>query len=63
MKFTFIFFDEIKIFQIKWNFYFIYNRTAFYLAVEKKNPNVVKLLLSSEKIDFNIPYVFIKIYF
>lgn len=36
------------------------NKTAFYLAVEKENLDIIKLLLSYDKIDINIPYVFNK---
>lgn len=36
------------------------NKTAFYLAVEKENLDIIKLLLSYDKIDINIPHVFNK---
>ena len=29
-------------------------KTALYLAVEKENPEIIKLLLSNDKIDVNI---------
>lgn len=33
-------------------------KTALYLAIEKGNIEIIKLLLNCENIDVNIPYVF-----
>ena len=38
--------------------FFIFYRTILYLAIEKENVEIVKLLLSNDKIDANIPYIF-----
>ena len=35
-----------------------YYKTAFYLAVEKENIEIVKLLLTNEKLDINILNIF-----
>ena len=48
MKSTVISFNEILIKLYK---------TALYLAVEKENVEIIKLLLSNNKIDVNIPYI------
>ena len=48
MKFKIKYFNEI----IK-----LYNKTALYLAVEKENNEITKLLLNNDKIDVNIPYI------
>lgn len=32
-------------------------KTAFYVAVEKENIDIIKLLLSNDKIDVNIPCI------
>ena len=34
------------------------NKTAFYLAVEKRNIEIIKLLLNNDKLDVNIPHIF-----
>ena len=39
------------------------NKAAFYLAVEKGNIEIVKLLLSCDNVDVNIPYILYKIFF
>ena len=33
------------------------NKTVFYSAIEKENIEIIKLLLSNDKIDVNIPYI------
>lgn len=38
---------------------FIYNKTSFYIAVENGDAEVVSVLLNHNKIDVNIPYIFI----
>lgn len=38
-------------------------KTALYLAIEKGNIEIIKLLLNCENIDVNIPYVFFYYYF
>ena len=43
-------------------FYYLFDKTALYLAIEKENIEIVKLLLSNEKIDVNIINIFIFIY-
>ena len=35
----------------------ILHKTALYLAVEKENIDIVKLLLSNDNIDVNIPFI------
>lgn len=35
------------------------NKTPLYLAVENENIEIIKLLLSNEEIDVNIPYILI----
>ena len=45
MKFKIISFNEILIYFYK---------TALYLAIEKENLEIIKLLLMNEKIDINI---------
>ena len=47
MKFFNISFNEIQT---------LFNKTAFYLAVEKENIDIIKLLLANTKLDVNIPY-------
>ena len=39
-------------------FYFDFNKEAFHVAVEKNHLNIVKLLISSEKLDVNQLTVF-----
>lgn len=39
----------------------IFNKTAFYLAVEKKNIEIINLLLSDQKVDVNIPCILLVI--
>ena len=39
-----------------------YNKTAFYLAVEKENIEIVKLLLNNKQIDPNITYILAALY-
>ena len=39
------------------SFYYIY-KGALHIAVEKENIEIIKLLLSNEKLDINIPYIF-----
>ena len=34
-----------------------YNKTPLYLAVEKENLEIVKLLINNNKINLNIPYI------
>ena len=53
MKFKTISLDEIFIYFYK---------TALYLAVEKENIEIIKLLLSNDIIDVNIPYILIIFY-
>ena len=67
MKFKIIFFNDIQnsiyndiqnhIFQ--WNLKKKNYKTALYLAVEKENIEIIKLLLNNDKIDVNIPYILI----
>ena len=33
------------------------NKTVFYSAIEKENIEIIRLLLSNNKIDVNIPYI------
>ncbi len=43
-------------------FFYFFDKTALYLAIEKENIEIVKLLLSNEKLDINIINIFIFIY-
>lgn len=36
---------------------FSFHQTAFYTAVEQKNINIIKLLLTNNRVDINLPYV------
>ena len=49
-------FKHTTIYKIKKKIKF--NKTALYLAIEKENIDIVKLLLSNDKTDPNIRYVF-----
>lgn len=49
MKFNELLFNKIKIVWI--------NETSFYLAAEKENIEIIKLLLTIDNLDINIPYV------
>lgn len=35
---------------------FKFNKTPFYLAIEKRNIEIIKLLMKNNKLDVNIPY-------
>lgn len=35
----------------------LFNKTAFYMAVEMKNIDIVKLLLTNDKLNVNIPLI------
>lgn len=48
---------HIKIFLMKFAF-FLFNKMALHMAVEKGNPDIVQLLLNREEIDVNIRSVF-----
>ena len=37
-----------------------FQKTALYIAVEKENVEIVKLLIAQPNIDINIPYIFIQ---
>ena len=51
-------FNEIQNHIIEWNFDIILiYKTALYLAVEKENIEIVKLLLMNEKLDINLGYI------
>ena len=45
---------KIKNFNIIFSYF---HQTALYLAVEKENIEIIKLLLNTEKIDINIPCI------
>lgn len=47
-----------NIYLIKFHM-FIFNKTSFYIAVENGDAEVVSVLLNHNKIDVNIPYIFI----
>ncbi len=32
-------------------------KTAFYLAVERENIEIIKLLINHDKLDINLPYI------
>ena len=49
MKFKFIFFNEILI--------FFFYKTALLWAVQKENIEIIKLLLTNEKLDINSIYI------
>lgn len=40
------------------SFYFIFNKTALHIAVEKGNPEFVQLLLAHEELDVNSKLIF-----
>ena len=44
--------------KLKYSFY----KTALYLAVEKDNIEIIKLLLENEKANPNIPYIITRFY-
>ena len=44
-------FNQISIFLF-------FHKTALHVAVENKNYEIVQLLLSSDKINVNIPYIY-----
>ena len=48
MKSKIICFDEILVYFYK---------TALYLAIEKKNIEIIKILLLNDNINVNIPYI------
>ena len=59
MIFKTIFFNVIQNHIFEWNFNIIYVcKTALYLAVEKENIEIVKLLLTNDKLDINLLNIF-----
>lgn len=46
-------FYNLKIYEIISYF----NETILFIAIEKENTEIIKLLLSNDKIDVNIPFV------
>ena len=40
----------------------IFNITIFYLAIEKENIEIIRLFLTSDKFDINIPYIYRKLF-
>ena len=48
------------IFKYNFNIKIIY-KTALYLAVEEGNIEIVKLLLTNDKLDINLGYIFLNI--
>lgn len=57
MKLINIYFNEIKK-EFSFNEIFSYfYKTALHVAIEKRNTEMVKLLLTCDRIDINIPYV------
>ena len=60
MEFKIIFCNEILNHIFQWNFNkLIINLTALFLAVEKENIEIVKLLLTNDKLDINLGYIFL----
>ena len=49
MKFKIILFNEILI--------ILFYKTALYLAVEKENVEIIKLLLTNDKLDINLKHI------
>ena len=41
---------------------YIFYKGALYLAIEKENIEIIKLLLTNDRLDINIPSIFIKIF-
>ena len=39
--------------------FILFNKTVLCAAIEKENIDVIKLLLTNDKIDVNIPYIII----
>ena len=60
MKFKIISFNDIQnhIFECNFDIIAIY-KTALYLAVEKENIEIVKLILMNDKLDINFLNIFI----
>ena len=50
--------EFIKIKNLCSFMYLIINKTSLYLAVENENIEIIKLLLSNDKVDPNIPTIF-----
>ena len=50
MKFKIISFNEIQVYFYK---------TPLYLAIEKENIEIIKLFITQDNIDINIPYILI----
>ena len=44
-------------------YYFFFNRTALSLAIKEKNEEIIKLLLSNQRVNPNIKLVIIKYFF
>ena len=65
MKFKTIFFNDIQnhIFQSNYNKIYFFYKTALYLAVENESIDIIKLLLSNDKIDVNILNILIFFFF
>lgn len=43
--------------------YFFIQRTPLFIAIEKENLEIVKLILANEKLEINIPYILNYIYY
>ena len=55
MEFKIISLNAINYYIFEWNFYIRwFYKTALFLAVEKENIEIVKLLLTNDKLDINI---------
>lgn len=54
ITFQIIFINQILKWKIEWNFkHFIFNQTPLFTAIQWENVEIVKLLLSNDKIDVN----------
>ena len=56
MKFKIISFNRIQNHNIRYNIIYFY-KTPLYLAVENENIEIIKLLLSNDKLDTNLGYI------
>lgn len=62
-NFFFNYISKVKIFQMKFQFFFLLNKTALIVATEKGNAEIVQLLLSRPELDVNHISVFKKLFF
>lgn len=54
MKYKIIIFDDVTYKSFQWNLSSFFNFTALHFAVDKKNIEIVALLLANQSIDISI---------